>query len=396
MQNKTVLVAYGGVSPEHEVSVLTAMQALSALEGSGYDTLPLYISKSGAWYTGDLLRDLENYQDLKKLEQKALPCSFEHSELGATRLVARRKSLFQKKIARTPDVVLVAFHGSSGENGAFQGLCEAYNLPYTGCDVFSSALGMDKVRSKLICRTAGIPVVEDTSFTESDWTTKQDRILDSVETIGYPAIVKPVHLGSSIGVSLATNREELKQSVERAFRYDETLLVERAIQPLTEVNCSVLGDKSECEASVCERPAGKEELLSFHDKYMSGEGDNKGMASAARKIPADIPDELATQIQETAKTIFTLFGASGVARLDFLLNRENGSFYFNEINTIPGSFSFYLWEESEVPFQQLLIRLIQLALQRHERENRRIRSYETNLLSQKAAKGIKGLKGGKG
>ncbi len=395
MQNKTLLVAFGGASPEHEVSVLTAHQAIAALDSnSGYQIKPLYITKSGRWLTGEALLDLKNFEDLKKLEQQSVPCKFAHNEYGATVLQEGSKGFFSKKTETPIFAVLCAFHGSSGENGAFQGVCEMYNLPCTGSGVMGSAIGMDKVAAKSICRDHGIPVVDAVDFLEQEWIDGQPAITDQIEKLDYPVIVKPVHLGSSIGVEIVKNRDELIHAVETAFRYDQHILVEKVISPLMEINCSVLGSSQKQRVSVCERPLSREEILSFKDKYMSDEN-MKGMASADREIPADIPDALATSIQETSKKIFRLISCSGLARLDFLVHADTHQFYFNEINTIPGSFSFYLWKESGLAFDQLILELIDRAVEEHQQRNRRIQSYETNLLSKKAVKGIKGLKDNK-
>ncbi len=395
MQNKTLLVAFGGASPEHEVSVLTAHQAIAALNsGSDYQIKPLYITKNGRWVTGEALLDLKNFEDLKKLEQQSLPCRFAQNKYGATVLQEDKKGILSRQSETPVFAVLCAFHGSGGENGAFQGVCEMYNLPCTGSGVLGSAIGMDKVAAKSICRGHDIPVVDSVDFLEQEWVDDEPVITAKIEKLDYPVIVKPVHLGSSIGVEIVKNRDELIQAVETAFRYDRHILVEKVISPLMEINCSVLGSAENLRASVCERPLGKEEILSFKDKYMSDES-MKGMAAADREIPADIPDELASSIQETSKKIFRLLSCSGLVRLDFLVNSDTRQFYFNEINTIPGSFSFYLWKESGIDFDELIPELIDLALKEHQQRNRRIQSYETNLLSKKAVKGIKGLKGNK-
>src|SRR6056297_192734 len=391
---KNLVVAFGGASPEHEVSVLTAMQAISALENSPYKIRPLYIAKNGKWYTGDYLLDLKHYEDLDKLTQQAVPCHFAHNELGQTVLSEVKTGFFAKNEEHIVHAVLTAFHGSAGENGSFQGVCETYNIPYTGSGVMGSAVGMDKVTAKALCKSAGIPVVEGVDFFEAEWVDKQESILNKVEQLSYPVIVKPVHLGSSIGVKVCPDKETLIEAVEIAFRFDEHLMVEKAISPLTEINCSVMGSAQNCRASVCERPMGTEELLSFKDKYMRDDA-AKGMASADRVIPADIPDTLASSIQETSKKVFRLFNCSGLARLDFLVESNSEKFYFNEINTIPGSFSLYLWKESGIEFDHLLQELIKIAVSTHQKKNGRVLSYETNLLSQKAVKGIKGLKGNK-
>lgn len=396
MSTKNLIVAFGGASPEHEVSVLSAIQAISSMENSDYDLIPLYISKSGNWFTGEALLELENYKDLKELESSSIKCAFVKDEIGRTHLKQQDASgLFAKPKSFPVYAVLCAFHGSGGENGAFQGICDFYNVPYTGSDVLSSSLGMNKVKAKQICVANDIPVTDSLDFFESNWGNDQATIIKEAESLGYPLIVKPCSLGSSIGVARADTKEELIEAVETAFRYDAHLLIEEAINPLMEINCSVLGTKEECRASVCEKPIGSTETLSFQDKYQRGEGADKGMASADRVIPADISSELTEEIRELAIRTFKTFGASGVARLDFLVNSDTEKVYFNEINTIPGSFSFYLWEKSQISFKQLVEELIDISLKNHQQKNGRIQSYETNLLNEKATKGIKGLKGTK-
>lgn len=395
---KNVIVAFGGVSPEHEVSVLSAMQAISAFGETEYSVVPLYVTKSGRWRTGDRLLDLENYQNLEELAESTVPCTFSHDETGKPILLeTRKRGLFSSPRQYSIYAVLPAFHGSEGENGAFQGTCDMYNIPFAGSGIFASSLGMDKVKAKELCKAHEIPVVESVSFFESEWEKEQDTIIDRIEAFEYPVIVKPVNLGSSIGVMKAGDRETLIEAVETAYRFDANLLVEKAVTPLMEINCSVLGDPEEARTSVCERPLGKEETLSFEDKYLNEEGDGggKGMASADRVIPADIPDQLSDRIQKMSLKIFKTFRASGVARLDFLVNGNSEEIYFNEINTIPGSFSFYLWEESGLTITDLMLELVNIAKKRHRQKMGRVRSYETNLLSEKAVKGIKGLKGGK-
>jgi len=393
MASQHILVAFGGVSPEHEVSVLTAMQAISGLHERSYTVLPLYIAKSGKWLTGPGLLELENYQDLDQLEQQSTPCTLTHDEMGSPILMElQKKSLFQSRKSYALDTAVVAFHGGDGENGGFQGLCETLNLPYTGSGVLASSLGMDKVRAKSMCHSQNIPVVDSFSLTESDWEGSVEQHLERATQLGFPLIVKPVHLGSSIGVIKAEEESELQEAIETSFRYDTQLMVEKVVQPLMEINCALIGDEYEAEPSVCERPLGSGEMLSYEDKYQRGDSGGKGMASADRQVPADIPETLSNHIQELSVNIFKLFRASGIARIDFLVNSETQEVYFNEINTIPGSFSFYLWEESGYNMAELMERLLKLGKDKHRRKNSRIRSYDTNLLSEKAVKGLKGLK----
>ena len=394
-QAPNLVVAFGGVSPEHEVSVLTAMQVMSALSDSKYTILPLYISKSGQWLTGDILKELERYGDLDALTQQASPCYFNRDQLGRVVLEHPKKGLFSKPVQQAIYAVVVAFHGGAGENGSFQGICEQFNLPYIGSGVLASSLGMDKVKAKQLCEANRIPVTSSLNFYEEDWDRHHATILEEVEQLGYPVIVKPSSLGSSIGVKKVDTQSALIKAVETAFRYDAQILIEEAIAPLIEINCAVLGTPESCISSVCERPIGSGEALSFADKYQRGGSADKGMASADRVIPADISDELSQEIRALSEQIFRVFQAAGVARIDYLVQKDTEKVYFNEINTIPGSFSYYLWEHSKLSFTDLLDQLIETALTVHQQKNGRILQYDTNLLSDKAATGLKGLKGSK-
>ena len=394
MSIKNLIIAFGGASPEHEVSVLTAMQVFAAMEKSAYQLIPLYITKSGKWLSGDSLTYLSNYKNIRSLESRSFPVSFTKDSMGTTHLTQQSKpSLFKKPASIPVYSVVCAFHGGEGENGAFQGVCEQFNIPYTGSGVLASSVGMDKVKAKQLCEANNIAVTSSLDFYESDWELHQPTILNEAELLGFPLVIKPTNLGSSIGVKKVDTKENLIEAIEIAFRYDAHLLVEIAVQPLMEINCSIIGTIEECRASVCEHPLGNTETLSFEDKYQSETGTDKGMASADRVIPADISSELTERIQTMAVHIFKTFDAAGVSRVDFLVNTDTEDVYFNEINTIPGSFSFYLWEKSGLNFTQLVEELIAIALKRHQAKNGRIRSYDTNLLSEKAATGIKGLKG---
>lgn len=393
MSINQLVVAFGGVSPEHEVSVLTAHQAIAALKESGRTVTPLYVAKSGRWFTGDVLLDLSKYTEIQKLEKEATPCTISRNADGLPVLLETGPiGMFSKARQWPVYAMILAFHGSDGENGAFQGLCDVFNIPYTGSGVHGSSIGMDKVSAKRLARQAGIPVVDWVDFTETTWVDDKSKILNDIAALGYPLFVKPVHLGSSIGISRVDDSSKLANNIEMAFRYDSHVLVEKAVSPLIEINCSVLGNVDKATASVCEQPRGKNDSLSYEDKYLSDPGSTKGMASADRIIPAPISAELTHKIQEMAVLTFRSLQSSGLARLDFLVNPETDDVYFNEINTIPGSFSFYLWQHSGISFPELLAKLIDLGLDEHRKKHGRIRSYETNLLSKKAASGIKGMK----
>ena len=398
---------FGGVSPEHEVSVISALQAAAAMDKQLYRPIPIYITKEGSWFTGAELLNLEAYQDIESLLLVSQQVHLQKGTGKTVDLVADvPKKWFGKQLLHIPiDIMFIALHGGNGENGGVQGVCETYNMPYTGSAVFGSALGMDKIISKMVCNDQGIPVVSYVAFRESEWAEQEELFLDKCEGLGYPMIVKPARLGSSIGIARVSTREELDSAIEEAFRYDEKVIVEHAVPNLREINCSVLGDVQDAMASVLEEPLTGEELLTFQEKYMRSGGDagakgggtkqaaetNTGMASLDRVIPAPLSDAHTEAIKALAVQVFQLFECAGVARIDFLLNGATGEVYFNEINTIPGSFSFYLWEPAGVPFDQLVHRLIQLGIKRHKERNRYVRSYNVNLLAMRAA-GVKGNK----
>ena len=410
----SVGVVFGGVSPEHEVSVITSLQAAAALDRAAYAPVPVYISKAGRFYTGPGLLDIERYRDLGALVASATEVTLQRADGARARLVGAERGLFRKPLDVPVDVLFLGLHGGPGENGAVQGLCETLGVPYTGSGVFGSALGMDKVLTNVVCRDQGIPVVPWVSFRETDWAGAEADWLDRVEAeLGLPVVVKPARLGSSIGISVAATRDALDAAVEEALRYDEKVVVEKAVTALREVNCSVLGSPREAQASVLEEPvrSSGEALLTFEEKYQRGgsakggakngpsvsgskSGGAAGMASLDRLIPAPLSETDTAAARAMAVQVFRLFECSGVARIDFLLDDADGQLYFNEINTIPGSLSFYLWEPSGVPFPTLLDRMIRLALERHAAEAGRIRTYDTNLLSTASLGGLKSAKRG--
>ena len=377
---------FGGRSVEHEVSVLTGHQAMAALPRDRYTPIPIYISKEGRWFTGEALMDLANYTDLEKLPTLAEPALFsaDATQPGLLpRKAAERKGLFGGKATEVEilplDIAFPLLHGSHGEDGTVQGLLELADLPYVGCGVEASAIGMDKLMTKVALRAAGAPVLPDYALTRARWQREPDTVLAEIEAaFPYPVFVKPVSLGSSIGVSSAEDRTAFQFALDVAATYDGRVMVEPAQQNIYEINCSVLGDANEARASVCERPISAG-TLSYDEKYLKG-GKGEGMKGARRIIPADISDELTHAIQQTAIQAFRAIGAAGVSRVDFLVHSDTGVYYVNEINTLPGSLSFYLWEPSGVSFPDLLTTLISYAQSRHREKRRSTYSFDSSLL----------------
>lgn len=385
-------VLFGGMSVEHEVAVISGLQALHALDSGLYDGVPIYITKQGEWFTGPELTSVEEFKDLAALKKKAKRVVLFTDENGRHLLLDPKPGLFKSKVVDEIHVAFPVTHGTYGEDGALQGLLEMNKIPYVGCDVLSSAVGMDKIAAKTILKGAGLPQTQYLWFYSKAWADDREGCLKRVEEeIGYPVIVKPANLGSSVGVERALNADELENAVDLVVNYSNKVLVEKMVDNLKEVNCSVLGDYEEALASVIEEVGKTSEILSYADKYMNQA--SKGMSGSARIIPANISEETGRLVQELAVKTFLELGASGVSRIDFLIDTAAGAIYINEINTIPGSLSFYLWEPSGKTFTELTTRLVQLALKRaRERENLTF-SIDTNLLSMHSKGGKLGSKG---
>jgi D-alanine-D-alanine ligase len=387
-------VFFGGRSVEHEVSVISALQAVASLDREKYNVIPVYITKQNEMYIGEAVGDIKEYKDIPALLKRSRKVLLIND--GKNTVLANYPAgLFGKKSIRV-DVAFPIVHGTNIEDGVFQGYLKHLGVPFVGCDVAASALGMDKYAQKVLLKYNGVPVLDSLLFTLSDYKNVDNMIGRIEEKFGYPVIVKASNLGSSVGISVAADREALCNAIDDSFRYARKVLVEHAISNLREINCSVLGDENEAMASEIEEPFHSKEILSYADKYQSGgKSGSKGLASVSRKIPADVPGEMRDRIRELAVKSFKLLGCSGVSRIDFMLDEDTNELYYNEINTIPGSLAFYLWEAAGVPYRELLDRMVELALKRAREDEKLTFSFETNLLSNNAFSGSKGAKGAK-
>ncbi len=388
-----VAVFFGGDSVEHEVSIISAVQAMTHLNKEKYNVIPVYLSKSGIMYTSAAMFDISSFRNINDLIAKSRTVDISNNGNGVI-LKTDKKNDFSGRKPIKLDVALPIVHGTNCEDGSLQGYFETLRLPYAGCDVLASSVGMDKAIFKSVLRTAGIPVLDCIRFSSNDYAEFSKNIIQRINTaIGYPLIVKPVNLGSSIGISKVNSADELNAAIEDAFLYSESVLVERAVQNLRELNCSVLGDSAECIASPCEEPFGEDEILSYDDKYKSP-SQSKGMATLKRKIPADIPEDLTQSVREYACRTFKAIGAHGVVRIDFLMDNNSKEVFVNEINTIPGSLAFYLWEADGIKYSELLDKLIALAFSRQRKRDNLHFEIDTNILSNSSF-GAKGAKGSK-
>ena len=402
-------VFFGGKTTEHEISVISAIQAIGYIDREKYDVIPVYISKNNEFYVGEKVGDISAYTNIPALLKESQRVIMVNDE-GKAKLIKYPQKMFGKPLYDYIDIAFPIVHGTNVEDGTLQGFLQMMGVPYVGCDVLSSAVGMDKYVMKTVLKDNGIPVLDCKCYTSNQYDDDVDKLVEEIEKeIGYPVIVKPVNLGSSIGISKADDRNELYDSLETAFAYATKVLVERAVQNLKEINCSVLGDYSSAEASECEEPVSSDKILTFAEKYIgdgsskgakcgvkSSPSGSKGMATLKRKIPAEITPEQRSTIRKMAVDAFKVLGCSGVSRIDFMMDTATGEIWLNEINTIPGSLSFYLWEPIGVKYTELLNKMISLSLKREREQENITFSFDSNVLQGvKLGGGAKGAKGSK-
>lgn len=381
----TVGLFFGGRSTEHEVSVITALQAYENLDKDKYQIIPIYVTKENEFFTSPKFIHLKNYKDIHSLILSSKQISFGKKN-GKGGFLSQ--GFFGGFVEI--DVALMAFHGSFGEDGPMQGLLEMAGIPYTGFNVTGSAVAMDKVIAKALFASLGLPMAKHVSIRRIDWNDNHLSCLKEIKAnLKFPLFVKPALIGSSIGVNKAKDEDSLKFAIEVASIYCDKILIEEAFEGVIEVNCSALGYKK-VKASVCEQPLPTTEVLSFEDKYQKGGKGAKGggMASLSRIIPAPISAKLAKQIQDTTVKVFVALDGCGVARVDFFVDEKKEKFWINEINPIPGSLSFYLWEKSGISYSELLDKLIELAFERTEEKKKTQYVFNSGLLEQMAKSGI--------
>ena len=393
---KTVVgVFFGGKSVEHEVSIISAIQVMDMLDKEKYEIVPIYISKDNHFYMSDNLVKTEVFKDLENVKKTSYEIYF--SEENGKMVLNSMNGIFKKVIAKL-DIAFPVVHGLNVEDGTLEGFLEMYNIPYVGCDVCASAVGMNKIIFKKVLEASDMPVLEYASLHISEYEEDSEKAYQKIlEKVGLPFIVKPSNLGSSVGIEIVKAKEEFNKKIEFSFEFCDSVLIERCVTNLREINCSVLGNYETQEVSVLEEPIKEDEILSYKDKYMGGSGKNgklsgklsgsktnsksSGMASLTRKIPAELSKEQEDEIYTLAKETFKILNCEGISRIDFIIDNDNQKIYVNEINTIPGSLSFYLWSPKGKEFDELLDQAIKYGIKRQEKRARIIYSNEVNILN---------------
>jgi len=354
MKKINLACIFGAKSAEHEVSIVTAAQALNWIDREKYNLFLIYIDYQNAVYLCPSNKNITSELVEKTLDKN---CRIDFCKGGF-----KIKNVFlERKISL--DSAILLLHGSFGEDGKVQGLLDFYQIPYTGSGVLASALGMDKVLSKDIFQKMGYSVTNYLWFNSGEFKVRPNEILSKIENkLEFPVFIKPVNCGSSIGISCVKKSSDLTKAIKTALFYDRKILVEEAIKNAVDINCSVIGGENPI-VSVCEQPISDEDFLTFKEKYLKA-GKTKGMAGLSRIIPAPLPVSISEKIRNAAKSIFKEFGCWGVVRVDFLYQEKTNKFFPNEINTIPGSLSFYLWKESGIGEKELIDKLINLSMEK--------------------------------
>ena len=398
-------VIYGGESVEHEVSVISAMQAMNKLDQEKYEIIPIYITKDREWYTGEMLKDIEVYQDLSLIKKYGKNVVLYYNN-GSFVL---QKKTFPKSVVADVDIILPVVHGTNVEDGGLQGYLQTIGVPFVGSDVYASVVGQDKVFMKDIWKNAKLPMTDYVWFYDVDYKQDSDAVIEKVEKLAYPVIVKPATTGSSVGIAVCSKREELVEAIDDAIQYDKKILVEEVVENLKEVNIAVMGNYEHQKVSEIEEVLSGNKFLTYADKYIGDgkgkikgakvpmKGTSKGMASANRKLPAELPDKVRKEVEEVAVEAFKALGSSGNSRIDFLVDEKKNKVYINEINSIPGSLAFYLWEAKGIDFSTVLDEMINIGVKDYKKRVSKTPSFDTNILQGYAAfGGVKGMKGMKG
>ena len=382
-------VIFGGESVEHEVSIITAVQAMEYMDKDKYEVVPIYISKERNWYTGECLKDMATYKKIEEVPNLATEITLTKS--GQDFVLQKKKGLFNK-IVNTIDVGFPIVHGKGVEDGSLAGYIESLGMPLIAPSVLGAALGQDKIVQKQVMASEGIPVVDYTWFYDTEYLENEEKYLSAIKKLGYPVIVKPANLGSSVGIEVAHNEEEVMSAITEAIKYDQKIVVEKLVENLKEVDCAVLGTYNNMETSLIGEMFTDNELLTFEDKYLGSPGSKGGKKSPQKgrggaittggfKIPADLDKEVEEQIYKYAKEAYRALNLSGVTRFDFLVDTKKKQVYVNEPNTIPGCLAFFFYTPKGKNYTKLLDDMITNGIKEYKDAKKKITSFESNVLS---------------
>jgi len=383
-------ILFGGCSVEHEVSIITAVQAMEYFDKEKYEVIPIYIDKNRRWFTGENLLKMDSFKDLETIENRAIEVHLVRQDKEF--ILIKAKGLLHKQVG-VIDVAFPIVHGKGVEDGSLAGYLDTLGIPYVGPDMLGASLGQDKVVQKQVLSADGIPVTQFVWFYENDYLTSKDSILKDIKKLGYPVIVKPARLGSSIGISFVKEEHFIEEAIESALLYDEKVLVEEVVPNLVEVDCAVVGNYESMETSLIGEMNTTNAFLTFDDKYLSegGKKSCKSESTTGFKIPAVLDKEVEEKIYDYSKKAFRSLNLKGITRFDFLVNQESKEVYVNEPNTIPGCLAFFFFTKKGKTYTQLLDECVSMTIKDYKNTVKKVTSFESNVLST-----YNGSKGGKG
>jgi len=380
---KHIGVFFGSGSPEHDVSIITGQLVIATLKKLGYPVTPVYITKQGHWLLGEELGSLKMFAGKNSaLEEKKYRGYYLDMEESVGKMVFKKKGFAGRSM--TIDLAFPALHGSYGEDGTIQGMFEMLGVPYVGCDVTSSSLAMDKALAKQMCQQHNIPTTKFIYFFKKDWDTDKENIIIKIKNeLSWPVFVKPVHLGSSIGIAKVKDKDtkDLEYRIEVALQYDNKVLVEEGVNDVMDVTCCILGNQ-DLQASVLQESVFNSDLFDFEEKYLKEGGAQLGNAQSGLVIPARLDDATTLAIQESAKQVYSTLGCSGIARVDFLFDKQSKKFFANEVNPMPGTLYHHLWKASGVEVEEVVQKLIALAEETYEQKRQVTYTFNSSLLEQ--------------
>ena len=338
---ENLVVIFGGQSTEHDISIISAVQAMENIDSRRYKIYPVYVDKQGEWWSGEKLKDIETYKNFSTKKLKKV-CIVPNSNYLC------KKSLHSTKIITKIDCIFNIFHGKNGEDGTMQSLFELCKIPYTSTGVLGSSVGMDKIVQKSIYKDLELNVIDYFWFSKNEFYDDENKILDN-NNFDYPKIVKPCSLGSSIGIKVCNNKQELENAINVALKYDDRVLVEKALTNFREINIALFKRNDEILFSGVEQPKNWKEFLDFEEKYLSTKSK---LVVGSKNVK--ISNDLLNEIKEKTKSVYKLLDLKGVVRFDFMIDNDSKRLYINEINTIPGSNAFYLWKEANITYTKLI------------------------------------------
>ncbi len=378
-------VIFGGKSVEHEISIVTAIQAMEQIDHEKYDVVPIYITKDLVWYTGGCLRYIDSFKDYDLLKRYAKKVNLINKD---GRFILQSTGLFKREI----DYIDLAFplvHGRGTEDGSLQGYLEVTGVPYIGSDVYSSAVGQDKVFMKQILEANNINVVKYTWFTNDDYAKNKEEIFQKINEMHYPLILKPSSLGSSVGIEVVKQKEELDAAIDRVLKYDDKAMVEELLSDIREFNCGVLKSNGRIQVSTVEEILNDKDYRKYSDKFIWDNDDN---AVVKRVFPADISSKLEEEIKKTSQDTFRILNNSGVARIDFLYDNKAKKLYVDEINTIPNFLTHHMWGELNITYKTLIDLLITDTINKVKRRDTMNLTIDSDILKKITSKNIRELK----